>query len=143
MATASERPTADEPRGDPAAPPREVEVDVARTGGFAGMTRRWSAQPAGDEASDWITLLDRCPWDETAPAEPAARAPARPGPVADGFVWWISATWSETPAQVAERREAELREDEVTGAWRDLVEAVRAWNEHGSETPADPERRGR
>lgn len=102
-----------------------VAVDVARTGGFAGMTRRWSAQPAGHEASEWITLIDRCPWEQAADPERSdagAAGGARP-PVADGFVWCIRASRPGTRT-----REAELPDDEVTGAWRDLVDAVRSWS---------------
>ncbi|WP_198426133.1 MULTISPECIES: protealysin inhibitor emfourin [Microbacterium] len=96
-----------------AARPPAVEVDVARTGGIAGITRRWSAQPPAAEASEWISLIDRCPWDEPPPAEP----------IADGFVWWIRATWSG-----ADAREAELPDQDVVGAWRELVDAVRDWS---------------
>lgn len=77
------------------------------------MTRRWSAQPPAAEASEWISLIDRCPWSEVAEGE---RVP-------DGFVWIIRATWSGT-----DPREAELPDGEVVGAWRELVDAVRDWN---------------
>jgi hypothetical protein len=139
------------PGPDPTPQPA-VEVDVARSGGIAGITRRWSAQPAGDEASEWISLIDRCPWDETGgpdsesepesesesetePEPPTGRAaplaaPSPQGrgtperrPVPDGFTWWIRATWSD-----ADPREAELVDDQVVGAWRDLVDAVRDWS---------------
>ncbi|WP_239065902.1 protealysin inhibitor emfourin [Microbacterium hibisci] len=109
---------------DSAIPPPAVEVDVARTGGIAGITRRWSAQPPEAEASEWISLIDRCPWDEPAPSEP----------LPDGFVWLIRATWTD-----ADPREAELPDREVVGAWRDLVDAVRDW----SRQTAGPERAGR
>ncbi|HKP07675.1 MAG TPA: hypothetical protein VJU58_10525 [Microbacterium sp.] len=119
----------------PAAP--AVEVDVARTGGIAGITRRWSAQPPEAESPEWITLIDRCPWSEAstaAPGEDAGDAPAPPrpaarrqGPMPDGFVWFIRATWSG-----ADAREAELPDDEVVGAWRELVDAVRDWSRQSS-----------
>ncbi|MFD4959449.1 hypothetical protein [Microbacterium sp. NPDC058389] len=126
-------------RPDPEPTPQPaVEVDVARSGGIAGITRRWSAQPSEDEASDWISLIDRCPWDETGDADPEPTAAAagretaprpeapttqgRP-PVPDGFTWWIRAVWSD-----ADPREAELVDDQVVGAWRDLVDAVRDWS---------------
>ncbi|KJL44105.1 MULTISPECIES: protealysin inhibitor emfourin [Microbacterium] len=125
------------PSPDPTAPPARppaVEVDVARTGGIAGMTRRWSAQPPEAEASEWITLIDRCPWSEASAAagedpddevEAAAqhRATRRREPMPDGFVWSIRATWSGTGPL-----EAELPDDEVVGAWRELVDAVRDWS---------------
>ena len=114
------------------APP--IEVDVARTGGFAGITRRWTAQPPEDEASEWISLIDRCPWDD-APAPDDDRKAMRGAvpraaprqPIADGFVWWIRASWSGEPAG-SHTREAELPDDAVTGAWRELIDAVRDWN---------------
>ncbi|MEV4687722.1 hypothetical protein [Microbacterium sp. LWH3-1.2] len=121
-----------------AAPPA-VEVDIARTGGIAGITRRWSAQPPVAEAPQWITLIDRCPWgeagtstgehDDDAPAAPPRSAPRRRDPMPDGFVWFIRATWSG-----ADAREAELPDDEVVGAWRELVDAVRDWNRQRSGT---------
>lgn len=113
-----------------AAPP--VEIDVARTGGFAGMTRRWTVQPPEDEASHWLTLIDRCPWDDATAAgdDPAAGRRV----IADGFVWWIRVSWSESRT-----REAELPEDALTGAWRDLVDAVRAWSRAQRDAPPRPE----
>lgn len=135
-----------------------VEVDVARTGGIAGMTRRWSAQPPETEAPEWISLIDRCPWNEAhaaaaagvddpdaaaqrnAASEPADDAPATPAgsrsPMPDSFVWFIRASWSGT-----DPREAELFDDEVVGAWRELVDAVRDWSRKGA--PAERERPGR
>ena len=119
----------EKPSPDPTDAPPAVEVDVARTGGIAGMTRRWSAQPPEAEASEWISLIDRCPWDDGGTAGSAADAPERErSPVPDGFVWWIRATWSGTDA-----REAELADQEVVGAWRDLVDAVREWSSHPTE----------
>jgi hypothetical protein len=107
-----ERPQADAPKPD--AP---IEVDVARTGGFAGITRRWTAQPPPDEASEWISLIDRCPWDD-APTPTASAPTAKPSPIVadrnpvpDGFVWWIRASWSG-----AFTKEAELPDDAITGA---------------------------
>ncbi|MFE5409921.1 hypothetical protein [Microbacterium sp. NPDC056569] len=137
----------EKPSPDPTAPPPAVEVDVARTGGIAGITRRWSAQPPAAEASEWISLIDRCPWSdivttssEDADDEPErSAAPPRPAlrradPVPDGFVWFIRATWSGT-----DTREAELPDDEVVGAWRELIDAVRDWSRQSS-GPGRPER---
>jgi hypothetical protein len=125
---------------------RALEVDVARTGGIAGITRRWSAQPPETEASAWLSLIDRCPWDEVGPAgagettEDATATsetvgePAQHRPMPDRFVWWIRVSWAGS-----DPREAELFEDQVVGAWRELVDAVRDWNR---ERPG-PERPGR
>ncbi|WP_239539273.1 hypothetical protein [Microbacterium sp. B35-04] len=146
-------PSPDPPRATDPTP--AVEVDVARTGGIAGITRRWSAQPPESEASEWISLIDRCPWSEapspvgaeadgaaakdqaapaTDPPRSAADAPASSegtpsaprAPMPDGFVWFIRATWSG-----ADPHEAELPDDAVVGAWRELVDAVRDWNRQG------------
>ncbi|MFB7893233.1 hypothetical protein ACFC1I_13600 [Microbacterium sp. NPDC056044] len=131
----------EKPSPDPDAAQPAVEVDVARTGGFAGITRRWSAQPPEAEASDWITLIDRCPWseagtgpgddvaDDDRPAAPPRPATRRSNPLPDGFVWFIRATWSG-----ADAREAELPDDEVVGAWRELVDAVRDWSRQSAGT---------
>ncbi len=108
-------------------PALPVEVAVKRTGGFAGMTKQWRAEPPADEASVWIDLIAQCPWDEPdSLAGDAARGDSsdgRPPAGADRFVWWIHARCGE-----AEEREAELPDDEMVGAWRALVDAVRDWN---------------
>jgi hypothetical protein len=118
----------DEPQnGEADAAPRvPVEVAVTRTGGFAGLTKRWTAEPAPGEASVFIDLIAQCPWDapsnsgSSAPELPAGRQPA---PGADQFTWGIRARCGEQ-----DEREAELPDDEVVGAWRDLVDAVRGWS---------------
>ncbi|HKP07521.1 MAG TPA: hypothetical protein VJU58_09755, partial [Microbacterium sp.] len=114
-------PNADDDRRRAAHSSREpaLEVDVARTGGFAGLTRRWSAQPPEGEASDWLVLIDRCPWDDAVPAPLDAPEQAGSAPVADGFVWWIRASRSNESAREPDLREAELADDQVTGAWRE------------------------
>lgn len=127
-----------------------VEVAVKRTGGFAGLTKQWHAEPAADEAPQWIALIAQCPWDAAAPVpttgdtvdtvDDAAPHPApSPGPSptpsaagpppqsrnagADRFTWWIRARCGEDLD-----RETELGDDEVVGAWRELVDAVRDWS---------------
>jgi hypothetical protein len=116
--------------GDPAAPAvpaQPVEVAVKRTGGFAGMTKQWRAEPPADEASVWIDLIAQCPWDapDSLAAEPARgeSEDGRPPAGADRFTWWIHARCGED-----EEREAELPDAALVGAWRELVEAVRAWS---------------
>ncbi|WP_106816061.1 protealysin inhibitor emfourin [Microbacterium timonense] len=110
-----------------------AEVEVARTGGIAGMTRRWSARLSDDEAQEWVPLLDRCPWERARPRAADDSAGDAPGPSAreggpmpDGFVWWIRASWSGR-----DPREAELPDPELVGAWRELVDAVRDWSRRG------------
>jgi hypothetical protein len=114
--------------GDPAAPAvpaQPVEVAVKRTGGFAGMTKQWRAEPPADEASVWIDLIAQCPWDAPSSVVPARgdAADGRPPAGADRFTWWIRARCGEQ-----DEREAELPDDEVVGAWRELVDAVRDWS---------------
>ncbi|GAA4489182.1 protealysin inhibitor emfourin [Microbacterium panaciterrae] len=130
-------PHADRPVGAPAGRPRGAPVDpesaeavagdaeaegvlilVARSGGIAGMTRRWSVEPADGEAQHWMALVDRCPWDD----EPAA------GTGADRFVWRIEAHVRRV------RHEQIIPEEHLQGPWRDLVDAVRA---AGADTGAD------
>ncbi len=98
---------------------------MARSGGVAGITRRWSAQPGEDEASEWLSLIDRCPWDETAHLDrrDSSGGASDRAPVPDGFTWRIRAACSD-----ADAREAELFDDQVIGAWRELVDAVRDWS---------------
>ena len=119
-------PEPDAPSPDPASPgdAEPVAVAVTRSGGFAGLTRRWRAEPPPAERPQWIALIDRCPWD-AASTPPSAESPndAVPATGADRFVWWIEASYGEDPA-----REAELPDDAVVGAWRELIDAVRDWS---------------
>lgn len=87
-----------------------VVVAVVRSGGIAGLRRRWRVERAASDAERWIMLIDRCPWDAPAAAESGA----------DRYVWTVIA---RTPA---EERERELGESELDGPWRELVDAVRA-----------------
>ncbi|KQZ82153.1 hypothetical protein ASD56_14815 [Microbacterium sp. Root166] len=96
---------------------------MTRSGGFAGMTRRWSAVPPPAQAPEWMALIAQCPWD-AAPAAPGRDdAPREPSAGADRFTWWIHVRLGE-----ASEREAELPDQDLVGAWRELVDAVRAWN---------------
>lgn len=87
-----------------------VAIRVARSGGIAGMTRRWSVQPADADAEPWMALVDRCPWDQPCP----------PGTGADRFVWRIEARIRRA------RHEQVIPEEHLQGPWRDLVDAVRS-----------------
>lgn len=101
--------TADDDTVEPA-----VVVAVTRTGGMAGMRRRWRVEPPEDEASAWVELITRCPWDAVTDAD--AFDPTS----ADRFSWRIRARCGEELDRIAE-----LADRELTGAWRDLVDAVR------------------
>ena len=107
--TGSPEPEERAPRGRAA-----LLVAVTRTGGFAGITRVWTAEPVDDEASEWIALISRCPWDERLDLDPHG---------ADRFQWSIRAQCAPD-----EEREAELPDRAVTGPWRELVDAVRMWS---------------
>lgn len=89
---------------------RRIVVLVVRTGGIAGIARRWKVEPDAKDAGDWIELIDRCPWDQECPAQPGA----------DRYVWSIRA---RTPAA---KREQDVPESALEGPWRRLVDAVRA-----------------
>lgn len=118
-----------------------VTVVVVRTGGVAGLRRRWQVDAGDDEADRWLPLIERCPWEARgAPEDERGDAPdaeaardATPGPdaapappetpaarrSADRFVWSIRARTPDT------RHERELPDTELTGPWRALVDAVR------------------
>lgn len=104
-----------------------LEVAVKRTGGFAGLTKQWRAEPPADEASVWIALIAQCPWDAPESlAEGAAQGDSRDGRPpqgADRFTWRIEARCGEK-----DEREAELADTALVGAWRELVDAVRDWS---------------
>ncbi|GAA5039297.1 protealysin inhibitor emfourin [Microbacterium fluvii] len=91
---------------------RQLTVTVVRSGGFAGLSREWTASPPEAEAPHWIAMITLCPWDET----PAVAPPTD----ADRFQWRIEA------AEPQGVRTALLGDAELTGPWRDLVDAVRA-----------------
>ncbi|MCR2801641.1 hypothetical protein QNO21_03350 [Microbacterium sp. zg-Y818] len=88
-----------------------LSVTVVRTGGIAGLRRTWRAAPAGDDAERWLELIDRCPWNDGS-HDPSG---------ADRFCWRVSAETGR------EHHEAELPDADVTGPWRTLIDAVRAW----------------
>lgn len=105
----SQVPMGSEPT-DPAPPHAQVIIAVVRSGGIAGISRRWRVEVSSDDAAEWITRIDRCPWDAELD-DPTG---------ADRFVWSIRA---RTPS---ERRERELADAQLSGPWRELVDAVRA-----------------
>lgn len=108
----SESPPPTEPQSsDPDDDGAQVVVLVVRSGGIAGISRRWRVEASStDDADQWIARIDRCPWDAELD-DPTG---------ADRFVWSIRA---RTPS---ERRERELPDAAVSGPWRELVDAVRA-----------------
>ena len=86
---------------------RELTVLVVRSGGIAGISRRWSVDEP-DPGDDWIALVEACPWNAVG-TDPAGR---------DRFVWRIEARLARR------RRTASVPDSELTGPWRDLVDRV-------------------
>jgi hypothetical protein len=86
-----------------------VWVSVVRSGGFAGLTRRWSVTPAPHDESRWLSLIADCPWDAVTTSPPAP----------DRFCWSVTAAAEQAT------RTAELAEPDVEGPWRALIDAVR------------------
>lgn len=97
-------------RESPPQADEQVVIAVVRTGGIAGIRRRWRVEPDPADADAWIELIESCPWDQDADAATGA----------DRFVWSIRVRTAD------ERRERELLDSELSGAWLVLVDAVRA-----------------
>ncbi len=85
----------------------ELTILVVRSGGVAGISRRWSLEEP-EPGDDWIALVEACPWDAVG-TDPASR---------DRFVWRIEARMAR------ERRQASVPDSALTGPWRELVERV-------------------
>ncbi|MGN6326349.1 protealysin inhibitor emfourin [Pseudolysinimonas sp.] len=85
----------------------ELTVVVVRSGGFAGITRRWSVDRP-DPDDDWVALVEACPWDDVG-EDPAGR---------DRFVWRIEARLPQR------HHEASVPDSRLTGPWRELVDRV-------------------
>lgn len=97
-------------------------MTVVRSGGFAGLTRRWGVQAPPGDAQWWCTLVEDCPWDD------APGAAASPATGADRFTWSVQANLRGTA------RRAELTESEASGPWRTLIDAVRTASDSASPT---------
>lgn len=104
--------------GDSDGPQGRIVVAVVRTGGIAGLRRRWRAEPAPEQAPSWLGLVQRCPWDER--LEPD-------GSGADRYVWSIHARIRD------EQLEQVIPDTRLDGAWRELVDAVREADSHHDE----------
>ncbi|WP_243228879.1 hypothetical protein [Microbacterium sp. CIAB417] len=57
-------------------PDEVVTIVVVRTGGLAGLRRRWRVDAGADDADRWILLVRQCPWDAPEQLDPD---PERPG----------------------------------------------------------------
>lgn len=100
-----------------------IVVAVVRTGGIAGLRRRWRIEPEPDKTPEWVALVERCPWDERPDAS------AQNG--ADRYVWSIHVVLHDA------QREQVLPDALLQGAWRELVDAVRAADTDSAE-PSPP-----
>lgn len=87
-----------------------VAVTIVRSGGFAGLTRRWAVTAPPADAEQWITLVDECPWDDDRDGTPDG---------ADRFAWSVQATLPDASLR------ADLTETQASGPWRTLIDAVR------------------
>jgi hypothetical protein len=83
---------------------------VVRSGGFAGLSRQWRVRSSDHPEVDWVRLVEACPWG----------AASRPDHTRDQFTWRIEATAS------TRKRRATLADSRVRGAWRQLVDEVKA-----------------
>lgn len=92
-----------------------IVVHVVRTGGLAGLTREWTAEPPSVDAPHWDSLIEECPWDAVAQPQPVRGA--------DRFAWRISARRADDPP-----RRAELADGDLRGPWRALVDEVRSFD---------------
>jgi hypothetical protein len=90
----------------------QVSISVVRSGGFAGLKREWHVSSADAPDVDWAALVDACPWK--------AAAKPRDSRAADRFVWRLEAKTG------ASTRTATLTDSQVSGAWKKLVDEVRA-----------------
>jgi hypothetical protein len=93
-----------------ARPEIDWAILVVRSGGFAGLTREWRVRSSDHPGVDWMRLVEACPWDAASPPDHGR----------DQFVWRIEARAS------ARRRRATLPDSRVRGAWRELVDEVKA-----------------
>lgn len=92
---------------------------VVRSGGIAGISRRWQVEP-GDDAPEWVELVEACPWG-TVGRDALSR---------DRFVWTIEA---RMPRPV---RTASVPDALLEGPWRALVERVQSSSPDGDAADA-------
>ena len=85
-----------------------LTITVVRTSGFAGLKREWSVTAPPADRSEWLPLVEACPW-KNVPTDTASR---------DRFVWVINVTATRI------RRRASVPDSSLTGPWRELVDRV-------------------
>lgn len=100
-------------------------VTIVRTGGFAGLRRRWGVELDDPrEAETWRPLIEACPWDD----EPVIL------PEPDRFVYQIDTVTRDARMRATVRR-ATVPERHLTGPWRELLDRVREAEQPGRARP--------
>ncbi|MEZ3156209.1 protealysin inhibitor emfourin [Microbacterium sp. BWR-S6Y] len=97
------------PQPDSTSPERFVVI-VVRSGGIAGLSKQWRAEPDPERAPRWRELVESCPWDAAATASPGA----------DRYQWRIEVHRGDTAVH-----RARLGDAQIEGPWRTLVDEVR------------------
>ncbi|NQX33398.1 hypothetical protein HQQ85_01150 [Herbiconiux sp. VKM Ac-2851] len=104
-----------------------MRITVARSGGVAGMSPRWSIEASEENDVDsWLSLVESCPWDAPDPADGSgASGPDGAGaPGADRFVYTIRVL-VDAPDEPEVEHGARVPEQHLDGPWRDLVDRVK------------------
>ncbi|WP_228508653.1 protealysin inhibitor emfourin [Herbiconiux sp. VKM Ac-1786] len=122
---------APQPAGAAAAPAggggRELRITVARSGGVAGVSPKWSIEASEENDVDsWLSLVESCPWDAPDPADDSgASGPDGAGASgADRFVYTIRVL-VDAPDEPEVSHGARVPEQHLDGPWRDLVDRVK------------------
>ncbi|WP_308071100.1 protealysin inhibitor emfourin [Microbacterium nymphoidis] len=92
-------------------------ITVVRSGGITGAPRTWTVAPPPAESPNWALLIERCPWGNESSTQRGA----------DRFVWRIRVQLHD------DQHEQVVSDANLSGPWRELVDAVRA---AGSPRPA-------
>jgi hypothetical protein len=94
----------------------DLTISVVRSGGIAGMRKAWDVHldDGAEDADDWRSLIEDCPWD-------AVRHAATP----DRFVYRI--TVNDRTVTVPES---------ALGPWRALTDRVRETAERTGRAPS-------
>ncbi|QWT23852.1 hypothetical protein KPL76_14460 [Subtercola sp. PAMC28395] len=105
-------------------------MSVARSGGFAGLNRIWTAEASGDaDVGAWCTLLDECSWESDPGTHstdpPVGSIPVDESTAPDRFTYRISVSTSTDDGAQPERR-AVVAESDLTDSWRELIDRVKS-----------------
>ncbi|MCJ1709298.1 protealysin inhibitor emfourin [Microbacterium sp. VKM Ac-2923] len=87
-----------------------LAIVVVRSGGIAGLSKQWRAEPDAERTPHWRELVESCPWDAEAP----------PTAGADRYQWRIEVHDGGSPVH-----QARLGDGQIEGPWRTLVDEVR------------------